>query len=80
MKSFPPERANYTIKLLGLNTRGALIEEQKNAARFYIEQIEKYVNAKKSTNLKLRVIMSVQFNFLIKQIRNLSKQMHSMKI
>lgn len=43
-------RAKYTIELLGLNTRGALIAARKNAARFYIGRLEKYVNAKISTN------------------------------
>jgi uncharacterized protein (TIGR02646 family) len=43
-------RAKYTIELLGLNTRGALIAARKNAARFYIGRLEKYVNAKNSTS------------------------------
>jgi hypothetical protein len=43
-------RAKYTIELLGLNTRGALIAARKNAARFYIGRLEKYVNARNSTN------------------------------
>lgn len=43
-------RAKYTIELLGLNTRGALIAARKNAARFYIGRLEKYVNAKNSVS------------------------------
>jgi uncharacterized protein (TIGR02646 family) len=45
-------RANYTIELLGLNTRGALIAARKNAARFYIGRLEKYVNAKSAANFQ----------------------------
>lgn len=45
-------RASYTIELLGLNTRGALIAARRNAARFYIGRLEKYVNAKNSANFQ----------------------------
>jgi len=45
-------RANYTIELLGLNTRGALIAARRNAARFYIGRLEKYVKAKNSANFQ----------------------------
>jgi uncharacterized protein (TIGR02646 family) len=45
-------RAKYTIELLGLNTRGALIAARKNAARFYIGRLEKYVGAKNSANFQ----------------------------
>ena len=45
-------RAFYTIELLGLNTRGALIAARKNAARFFIGRLEKYVNAKKSADFQ----------------------------
>lgn len=45
-------RANYTIELLGLNNRGALIAARRNAARFYIGRLEKYVKAKDATNFQ----------------------------
>ncbi len=45
-------RASYTIELLGLNTRGALIAARKNAARFFVGRLEKYVNAKSSKDFQ----------------------------
>jgi uncharacterized protein (TIGR02646 family) len=46
------ERAKYTIELLGLNSRGALKKARESAAIFFISRLEKYVNAKKSTNFQ----------------------------
>lgn len=45
-------RASYTIELLGLNTRGALIAARKNAARFFVGRLEKYVNAKNAADFQ----------------------------
>lgn len=45
-------RAAYTIELLGLNTRGALVAARKSAARFFIGRLEKYVNAKQSVDFQ----------------------------
>jgi len=45
-------KANYTKELLGLNTRAALIANRKNAAKFYISRLEKYIAAKNSTNFQ----------------------------
>lgn len=46
------ERAKYTIELLGLNTRGALKKARESAALFFISRLEKYVNAKKSSDFQ----------------------------
>jgi hypothetical protein len=46
------EKGKYTKELLQLNTRAALVANRKNAARFYISRLEKYVNAKKAVNFK----------------------------
>lgn len=45
-------RASYTIDLLGLNKRGALIAARKNAARFFVGRLEKYVDAKNSADFQ----------------------------
>ena len=45
-------KANYTKELLGLNKRAALIANRRNAAKFYISRLEKYVAAKMSTNFE----------------------------
>lgn len=45
-------RAAYTIELLGLNTRGALVAARRNAARFFISRLEKYVNVKNSNDFQ----------------------------
>lgn len=46
------ERAKFTIELLGLNTRGALVAARRSAAKFFISRLEKYVGAKKSTDFQ----------------------------
>lgn len=43
-------RAKYTIEVLGLNTRAALISGRKSAAKFFLDRLETYVNAKNATN------------------------------
>ena len=43
-------KAKYTKDLLGLNTRAALVANRKNAAKFYVSRLEKYVAAKTSNN------------------------------
>ena len=46
------ERAKFTIELLGLNSRGALIAARKDAVRFYIHRLKTYVAAKKSMDFQ----------------------------
>jgi hypothetical protein len=45
------ERASYTKELLELNKRATLVEGRKQAAKFYIGRLEKYVAAKNATSL-----------------------------
>lgn len=40
------KKAKYTKDLLGLNTRAALVANRKNAAKFFISRLQKYVEAK----------------------------------
>lgn len=44
------EKANYTIDLLGLNDRDALVEGRRAAGRYYISRLEKYVRLKEATD------------------------------
>ena len=46
------KRANYTKNLLGLNTRAALVANRRNAAKFYVSRLEKYVAAKAATTFQ----------------------------
>lgn len=46
------ERAKYTIELLGLNTRGDLVSARKRELKFFVDRLEKYVNAKKSNDFQ----------------------------
>lgn len=46
------EMAQFTKDLLGLNTRAGLIEARKAAVIFFLDRLEKYVGAKKSTNFQ----------------------------
>ena len=43
------QKATYTIDLLGLNRRDALVEARKKAARYYLDRLERYVRAKHAT-------------------------------
>ncbi|MBP7679382.1 MAG: HNH endonuclease [Bacteroidales bacterium] len=43
-------RAKYTKELLGLNSRASLIANRKNATKYYISRLEKYVAAKNATD------------------------------
>ncbi|MGV3604307.1 MAG: HNH endonuclease [Dyadobacter fermentans] len=43
------EIAKYTKDLLGLNTRASLVANRKNAAKFYLSRLERYVHALNST-------------------------------
>ncbi|MEO8148998.1 MAG: HNH endonuclease [Bacteroidia bacterium] len=45
-------KAKYTKDLLGLNTRAALVANRKNAAKFFISRLEKYVAAKNAQNFQ----------------------------
>ncbi len=42
-------QAKHTTSLLGLNSRAALVASRKNAARFYLSTLTKYVTAKTSS-------------------------------
>jgi hypothetical protein len=46
------KKAKYTKDLLGLNTRAALVSCRRNAAKFYISRLEKYVAAKAAINFQ----------------------------
>ena len=46
------EKVSFTIDLLGLNTRGALIAARKQAVRFFINRLENYVLAKKASDFQ----------------------------
>ena len=46
------KRAKYTKDLLGLNTRAALVANRRNAAKFYVSRLEKYVAAKAATTFQ----------------------------
>ncbi|QKZ14267.1 HNH endonuclease [Spirosoma sp. KUDC1026] len=39
-------RAEYTLKLLGLNDRDTLVEARKTAAKYYLDRLERYVKAR----------------------------------
>src|SRR5690606_18383607 len=43
-------KAKYTIALLCLNDRDALVEGRKAAGRYYISRMEKYVSLKQATD------------------------------
>ncbi len=56
------ERAKYTKDLLGLNTRASLVRARKNAAKFFVGRLEKYVDAKKSMDFdELRLAVEDDF-------------------
>jgi len=40
------ERARYTLKLLGLNDRDALVTARKTAAKYYLDRLKRYVSAR----------------------------------
>jgi uncharacterized protein (TIGR02646 family) len=42
------QKATYTIKLLGLNRRDALVEARKKAAHYYLDRLERYIKAKRA--------------------------------
>lgn len=42
-------RADYTLKLLGLNDRAALVAARKTAAHYYLDRLERYVKARDAT-------------------------------
>lgn len=44
-------RARYTIDLLGLNDRAALVAARKRAASYYIDRLERYVKVKETQNM-----------------------------
>lgn len=39
-------RAEYTLKLLGLNDRDALVAARRTAAKYYLDRLERYVRAR----------------------------------
>ncbi len=61
-EKYPPgtreyKKAAYTKDLLGLNTRGSLVANRKNAAHFFISRLEKYCKAKSSTNFRELILL-----------------------
>jgi hypothetical protein len=45
------KRAEYTLRLLGLNARETLLAARKSAASFYIDRLERYVKVKEATTM-----------------------------
>ena len=46
------KRAEYTLKLLGLNDRETLRTARKSAASYYIDRLERYVKVKEATTMQ----------------------------
>jgi uncharacterized protein (TIGR02646 family) len=46
------KRAEYTLKLLGLNDRETLLAARKSAASYYIDRLERYVKVKEATTMQ----------------------------
>lgn len=46
LNSRDKSRAEYTLKLLGLNDRDALVTARKTAAKYYLDRLERYVRAR----------------------------------
>lgn len=44
-------RAEYTLRLLGLNDRDALVTARKTAAKYYLDRLDRYVRARDSNTL-----------------------------
>jgi uncharacterized protein (TIGR02646 family) len=44
-------RAEYTLKLLGLNDRDALVTARKTAAKYYLDRLERYVKARDAATM-----------------------------
>lgn len=60
------ERAKFTKDLLGLNSRASLVRARKNAANFFVERLEKYVNAKKAEDFE-------ELEIAVDDFRNIDK-------
>lgn len=57
------QRAAYTIELLGLNSRGALIAARRSALKFYINRLETYVRVNNSTSFgEIQLIFNNDFD------------------
>lgn len=45
-------RAEYTLKLLGLNDRDTLVAARKTAAKYYLDRLERYVKARDAATIE----------------------------
>ncbi|GAB3950076.1 hypothetical protein GCM10028805_27340 [Spirosoma harenae] len=46
-------RAEYTLKLLGLNNRDALVTARKTAAKYYLDRLERYIKARDADTFEI---------------------------
>lgn len=75
LNSRDKSRAEYTLKLLGLNDRDALVTARKTAAKYYLDRLDRYVSARDANTVD-ELEACVQDPDLIDQTVPLKQEKH----
>lgn len=75
LNSRDKSRAEYTLKLLGLNDRDALVTARRTAAKYYLDRLERYVRARDAKTVD-ELEDCVQDPDLVNQIVPLDQEKH----